>query len=121
MNEHRLIVWLGDSKEKLSSFPLQVKQEVGFSLRRIQKGSTPDNTSPLPRWSAMEIKANHDGEAYRGVYITKLSNEIYVLHRFHKKSTDGKKSPNRDIATLNARFAEAKRLSKEGRASHAKG
>lgn len=109
MNGDRPIVWLGESLEDLSSFPLPVKQEIGFSLRRIQKGATPDNASPLPEWGAMEIKASHDGEAYRGVYVTKLGNDIYVLHCFHKKSTEGKNIPKRDTATLTARLAEAKR------------
>jgi len=42
------IVWEGDSKEVLRSFPEAVTQNFGFELWQLQQGERPRNYRPLP-------------------------------------------------------------------------
>jgi len=42
------IVWEGDSREVLHSFPESVRQNLGFALWQLQKGERPSDYRPLP-------------------------------------------------------------------------
>jgi phage-related protein len=42
VKEYAQIRWVGDAKEVLSDFPLEIKSVLGYSLRRLQKGLLPD-------------------------------------------------------------------------------
>lgn len=104
------IVWMGDSKEALTSFPLEIKREIGFALRQAQNGERHVNAKPLPPHPWMEIVSDHDGNAYRGVYTVKIKDTIYVLHCFQKKSKQGIKTPKRDLDLIEKRWKEAKKI-----------
>ena len=51
-----------------------------------------------------ELKESHEGNAYRAVYVAKLKDTIYVLHCFHKKSTRGIATPQKEIALIEQRL-----------------
>lgn len=51
-----------------------------------------------------ELRENHDGNAYRTVYIAKLKDCVYVLHCFQKKSKSGVATPREDIDLIKARL-----------------
>jgi phage-related protein len=42
-----VIVWEGDSKEVISSFPDAAKANLGFDLRLLQQGQQPTNYRPM--------------------------------------------------------------------------
>ena len=106
----RVLVWIGDSKEVLSSFPLSAKQVLGFGLRQVQNGETPDIAKPLKNLGdgVFELKVQTSGEADRVVYIAKLKDNIYVLDAFHKKSKKGKAMPREIIERIKKRLKFAK-------------
>jgi len=79
----------GDALEVLSSFPDQVKRELGFSLRQLQIGREP--TSETRSMSSIgagvyELKESDERAWYRAIYLSKVGNTIYVLHCFEKES-----------------------------------
>jgi phage-related protein len=55
----------------------------------------------------VEIVSDYRGDAYRGVYTTRLKGLIYVLHCFQKKSKTGIKTPKRDLELIRRRLVEA--------------
>jgi phage-related protein len=42
-----LIAWEGDSKEVISLFPDEAKQNLGFQLRLLQQGQQPTDYRPM--------------------------------------------------------------------------
>lgn len=108
------LFWVGDSLEKLSSIPKTPRRRLGFGLRQVQNGSTPDFASPLPSLGAglFELKADSDGDTYRVVYVIKLKKGVYVLDAFKKKSKSGKAIPREILARLKRRAKEAREYDK---------
>jgi phage-related protein len=51
-----------------------------------------------------EIALAFRGDAYRVVYAVQLADDIWVVHAFQKKSTQGIKTPKREIAVLKERL-----------------
>jgi phage-related protein len=47
------------------------------------------------------------------VYTVRFVDVIYVLHAFQKKSTRGIATPQKDIALIRRRLADAERLHRE--------
>ena len=64
-------------------------------------------------FNAVEIVADFDSNAYRGVYTTKFKESIYVLHCFQKKSTIGVKTPKRDLDLVEKRLKAAEEHHKQ--------
>ncbi|WP_413882507.1 type II toxin-antitoxin system RelE/ParE family toxin [Desulfobacula sp.] len=52
-------------------------------------------------------------DTYRAVYAVKISNTVYVLHAFQKKSQKGKKTPKPDIKIIKQRLKDAKLYAEE--------
>ena len=48
-----------------------------------------------------------DGDAYRAVYSIRYKEAMYVLHAFQKKSTQGLKTPAREVETVRRRLRDA--------------
>jgi phage-related protein len=56
----------------------------------------------------LEIALPFKGDAFRVVYAVQLANELWVIHAFQKKSTQGIKTPQRDIALVKDRLQKLK-------------
>jgi phage-related protein len=51
-----------------------------------------------------EIALAFRGDAFRVVYAVQLANEIWVIHAFQKKATQGIKTPKREIDLVRDRL-----------------
>lgn len=112
----REIVFIGSSLEDLSQFPLPIKKVMGHALRMAQRGMNHPDVKPMVGFKGarvMEIMDDHDGGTYRTMYTMALGEVVYVLHAFQKKSTQGSKTPRRDIETIEQRLKRAKELHSE--------
>lgn len=109
------LIWIGSSLEDLRDFPEKVMDMVGYSLHEAQAGFKPKNAKLLTGVGngIMEIIADFDKNTYRAVYAVKISEVIYVLHCFQKKSKHGIATPKQEINLIKRRFNEAKQLEKE--------
>ena len=112
------IVWEGDSKEVLRSFPEAAMQNFGFELWQLQQGERPLNYRPLPSVGSgvFELRDQDERGWYRVVYLSRIDDAIYVLHCFEKKSRemparDFQKSKQRCRA-VKARLAQEKKREK---------
>ena len=95
-NTTKRVRWVGSSKKDLQSLPKAVRQNVGKALWDAQEGEVPPGTKILHGFgggSVLEIRADHDGNAYRAAYTIRLGEFVYVLHVFQKKSKKGSKTP----------------------------
>lgn len=57
-----------------------------------------------------EIALPWHGDAFRVVYAIQLRAELWVLHAFQKKSTQGIKTPRREIEVIEGRLKALREL-----------
>jgi phage-related protein len=111
----RPVVWLGSSKANLLDFPKEARKLAGDELQLMQYGGMPQNAKPLKGLGngIFEIAIRYDTDAYRVVLAVKLSEKIYVLHAFQKKSKKGIKTPPADMELIRKRYAVGVLAAKE--------
>lgn len=112
------LIWVGDSKEELKTFPDDVKDMFGYALHCAQGGGKHIDAKPLKGdkftgKGIFEVVESHDGDTYRAVYTVKIANRIYVLHAFKKKSHKGIKTPKHEIDLILKRFKIAELIEKD--------
>lgn len=116
MDAEKSLIWLGDSKKALRSFPDEVKDEMGYALHLAQSGKKHLNVKPFKipsEFGVYEMISNFDTNTYRAVYAVKIDDCIYVLDAFQKKSKKGIKTPKSEVDRIKQRLAAAKQYSKE--------
>jgi len=57
-----------------------------------------------------EIALPFRGDAFRVVYAVQLAEEIWVVHAFQKKSTQGIKTPKREIVLIKDRLKRLREM-----------
>jgi phage-related protein len=57
-----------------------------------------------------EIALPFRGDAFRVVYAVQLGEEIWVVHAFQKKSTQGIKTPKREVDLIRDRLKRLKEM-----------
>lgn len=58
----------------------------------------------------LEIALPFRGNAFRVVYAVQIGNEVWVIHAFQKKSTQGIKTPQREVDTIASRLKQLKEM-----------
>ena len=105
------LVWIGSSLDDLQkNFPDEVKDVLGYALYLAQTGSKHPKAKPLKGFAGagvLEIVDDHDTNTYRAVYTVKLSDTVYVLHAFQKKSKSGIATPQKELNLIKARLQQA--------------
>ena len=106
------VEWIGDSRERLRSFPKTARKIVGDALLFAQFGKKHQKATPLRGVGSgvFEISARYDTNTYRAVYTVKINENIYVLHVFQKKSTRGISTPKREIDLIKQRLKMAQEM-----------
>lgn len=82
------LVFLGDSKKSLKTFPATAQSIFGFELRKVQDGGEPRDFKPMPSVGkgVEEIRIWVESGTYRVIYIARRPEAVYVLHAFQKKT-----------------------------------
>ena len=111
----RPIVWMGNSRKTIQSFPLGAQKLIGDELQLLQFGGMPKDAKPFLGVGSgvIEIALRYDKDAYRTVVAVQLGKKIYVLHAFKKKSRQGIATPRHDLDLIRRRCAEARELAKD--------
>ena len=101
--------WIAASYKDYGNFPSKVQDAFGFELFLAQTGQHPPSAKPLKGLGSgiVELVDNHDGDTYRAVYAVRFETAVYVLHAFKKKSKQGIKTPQSDIALIRRRLQDA--------------
>jgi phage-related protein len=108
------IEWMVNSKDVLSSWPVEIKSTLGFELRKVQRGEKPSDSKPPPGIAEgiMELREGDAGIWYRVAYLPRKGMVVYVLHCFKKK---GAKTPKPAVATIRERFKVAREMMKKAK------
>lgn len=110
------LIWVGSSKKDLIVFPDEVRSSVGYGLYLAQIGQRAIHSKILKGFGGagvIEIIESDESGTFRVVYTVKISNFIFVLHAFQKKSKQGIKTPMQEIDLIKKRLKDAQEISKE--------
>jgi len=96
--------FVGSSLDDLRNFPDEARRAAGFELHAVQSGLEPSDWKPMQLVGSgvKEIRIHLLGE-WRGLYIAKLHEAVYVLHAFQKKT---RKTSRQDIDLARQRYRQ---------------
>lgn len=105
---------MGPTKKDLRGFPDDVKDEIGYALYLAQEGEKGENTKNYKGLNGvLEIISDYGSDTFRAVYAYKIDEDLYILHAFEKKSHEKSKLPKEIKKTIEIRYKDAIRYSKE--------
>lgn len=98
--------------KEFSSFPQPVQEQVRYALEIAAAGQLADIAKPLSGLGSgvFEVALPFRGDAYRAIYAVKLGDDIWVVHAFQKKSTQGIKTPKHEIDVIRERLKRLREL-----------
>jgi len=99
------IRFLGDSLKLVREFPTDARIDVGRQLRMVQNGEAANDFKPMLSIGkgVEEIRIWDESGTYRVIYTARLTDAVYVLHAFQKKSQATSK---RDVEIAKQRLAK---------------
>lgn len=102
----KTLIWVGSSKKDLASLPADVQDTFGYALHLVQQGGKHGDAKPLGFKGAgvLEVVDDYMSDTYRAVYTVKIAANVYVLHVFQKKSSNGIATPKPDIEKIQERL-----------------
>jgi len=96
--------FIESSQKDLRAMPAEVRSALGIELMTVQYGGEPNDFKPMPTVGAGVYEIRYRDAingAFRVVYVAKLSDAIYVLHAFQKKT---QKTLKTDIDLASSRY-----------------
>ena len=108
----RPISWVSAARKDFESFPEGARSICLAALTIAAEGGKADIAKPLKGLGSgvMEIALPYRGNAFRLVYVVQIGDELWVVHAFQKKSTQGIKTPKREIDLISARVKRLKEM-----------
>jgi phage-related protein len=102
----RPVSWLKAALKEFETFPEGAQSICLAALTIVAEGGKPDIAKPLRGVGSgvFEIALPFRGDAFRVVYAVQLGEEIWVVHAFQKKSTQGIKTPRHEIDLIKDRL-----------------
>ena len=81
------------------------------ALTVAAEGGKADIAKPLKGLGSgvLEVALRYRADAYRTVYAVRLANDIWVLHAFQKKATQGIKTPKKEVDLIRERIKRLKK------------
>jgi phage-related protein len=114
--ENRQLVWVSSSRKDLEEFPDPVKETMLFALDLARVGEKHAKAKPFKGFSGasvLEIVQRGKDATFRTLYTVEFKEAIFVLHCFKKKSTEGIKTPKKEIDLIHNRYKQAVDLYKK--------
>jgi phage-related protein len=108
----RPISWVGAARKAFESFPEGAQSICLTALTIAAEGGKADIAKPMKGLGSgvFEIALPYRGSAFRVVYAVQLGADIWVVHAFQKKSTQGIKTPRHEVDLINDRLKRLKEL-----------
>ena len=80
------------------------------ALTIAAEGGKSDKAKPFKgvEGGVFEIALKYRGDAFRTLYAVKISNDIWVIHAFQKKSKSGIKTPQMEVDLIRERLKRLK-------------
>jgi phage-related protein len=111
----RPISWIKPARKEFERFPAEAQSICLAALTIAAEGGKADIVKPLQGLGAgiFEIALPHRGNAFRVVYALQVGDDIWVVHAFQKKSTQGIKTPKHEIDLIVDRIKRLKEMLNE--------
>jgi len=108
----RPVSWIGAALREFETFPEGARSICLAALTIAAEGGKADVAKPMHGLGSgvFEIALPFRGDAFRVVYAVHLADEIWVVHAFRKKSTQGIKTPQREIDLIQDRLKRLKEM-----------
>ncbi len=108
----RPVSWLKAALKEFQTFPEGAQSICLTALTIAAEGGKADIAKPMHGMGpgVFEIALPHRGDAFRVVYALQLGEEIWVVDAFQKKSTQGIKTPKREIDLIKERLKRLKEM-----------
>ena len=108
----RPVSWIKAALKEFGTFPDGVRSICLVALTIAAEGGMADVAKPMRGLGSgvFEIALPFRGDAFRVVYAVQLAEEIWVLHAFQKKSTQGVKTPKHEVDLMRDRLKRLKEI-----------
>ncbi|SRR5713226_9542632 len=108
--ETRPVSWFRAARKEFEDFPEGARSICLAALTVAAEGGKADIAKPMHGLGSgvFEIAQPFKGDAFRVVYAAQLGEDIWVIHAFQKKSTQGIKTPRREIELIKDRLKRLK-------------
>ena len=112
MRPTRPVSWLTPARKAFDAFPDGTRQIVIDALSVAAEGGMAGIAKPMKGLGSgvFEIALPFRGNAFRVVYAVQLADEMWVVHAFQKKSTQGIKTPKHEIDLIKDRLKRLKEM-----------
>ena len=112
MRQTRPISWIKAARKDFEKFPVAAQTICLTALTIAAEGGKADIAKPLQGFGSavFEIALPHRGDAFRVVYAVQLGDDLWVIHAFQKKSTQGIKTPKHEIDLIEDRLKRLKEI-----------
>jgi phage-related protein len=99
-------------KKGIRDVPARGSIDLSCGADHCRRGGKADIAKPLHNLGSgvFEIALPFRGDAFRVVYAVQLAEELWVVHAFQKKSTQGIKTPQREIDLIKDRLKRLKEM-----------
>ena len=108
----RPVSWIKPALKEFRSFPEDAQSICLTALSIAAEGGKADIAKPMLGMGSgvFEIALPFKGDAFRVIYAVQLADEIWVVHAFQKKSTQGIKTPQREVELIKDRLKRLKEM-----------
>ncbi len=108
----RAISWITGARKEFEKFPEPAQSICLAALTIAAEGGKADVAKPMSGLGSgiFEIALPYRGNAFRVVYAVQLGEELWVVHAFQKKSTQGIKTPKHETDLIKDRLKRLKEM-----------
>jgi len=108
----RPVSWIKAALREFETFPEGARLICLAALTIAAEGGKADISKPMLGLGpgVFEIALRFRGDAFRLVYAVQIAEEVWVIHAFQKKSTQGIKTPQHEIDLIKDRLKRLKEM-----------
>jgi phage-related protein len=108
----RPISWIKAALREFETFPEETRSIFLSALTIAAEGGKADIAKPMHGIGSgvLEIALRFRGNAFRVVYAVQVGQDLWVLHAFQKKATQGIRTPQREIDVIKDRLKRLKEM-----------
>jgi phage-related protein len=108
----RQISWIKAARKDFERFPTTVQTICLTALTIAAEGGKADIAKPFKGHGSgvFEIAVRWQGNAFRIIYGVSLGEELWVVHVFQKKSTQGIRTPLYEVELVKSRIHQLKEM-----------
>jgi phage-related protein len=106
----RPISWIKAARKDFEKFPVEAQTICLRALTIAAEGEKADIAKPFKGVGSgvFEIALPLRGSAFRVLYAVQIVDEVWVIHAFQKKSTQGVKTPQHEVELIRNRLKQLK-------------